>query len=269
MANMVRMIVFFLCALVVCSACTAHPAPAGRSGAQLPRQIIDLSPTITEDLPVRLWGRRALKDFGFTETTQFRLVQRSEPTYVSNAYWTLMNHAGPHVDAPNHLERGAAGADSYRLESLVGPIKLVDLRGAADQPIAVGELKSRGIQAGDVVIAFVGYVPPTNPEEIPAFRALSKEAAEYLTQIPIKAFATDALSVDSFREIYERMGKGMKGYETLAPVHHAFLTQGIPAVEQLTNVDALIGVAEAVFVGLPLKVKDADGAPMRAAAFVY
>jgi kynurenine formamidase len=39
--------------------------------------------------------------------------------------------------------------------------------------------------------------------------------------------------------------------------------------EQLVNVEALVGQDHAVFVGFPLKVKDGDGSPIRAAALVY
>jgi arylformamidase len=236
----------------------------------VPRQIIDLSPMITEDLPVRVWGQKALKDFGFSETTQFRLIQATDPLYVSNAYWTLMNHAGPHVDAPNHLERNAKGVDAYELTSLVGPIKLIDVRGTpTDQPIAITELDGRDIRLGDVVIMLTGYAAPGKSDEIPAYRALSKEAADYLAGIPVKAFGTDGLSVDSFQALYAAIGAGKKGYEALAPVHHALLTQGIATIEQLTNLEALVGVERAVFVGLPLKVRDGDASPIRAAAFVY
>jgi kynurenine formamidase len=108
----------------------------GNEAAPLPREVIDLSPTITEDLPVRIWGHRALNELGFLDSTEFRVLRGTDPVYYQNSYYTLMNHGGPHLDAPNHLERGEArGVDSYRLESLIGPIKLVDVRGpSADQP---------------------------------------------------------------------------------------------------------------------------------------
>ena len=217
---------------------------------------------------MRVWGQRALKDFGFGETTEFQLIKRSEPLYVSNAYWTLMNHARPHVDAPNHLQRNAGGVDGYDLARLVGPIKLIDARGSSiNETISVAEISGNDIQPGDVVIILTGYIAP-GPNEIPAFRVLSKEAAEYLAGIPIRAFATDALSADSFRDFYRRMEQGDNFiYEDL--VHHSFLSRGIPIIEQLVNVDALVGIQNAVFVGLPLKVKDGDASPIRAAAFVY
>ena len=46
---------------------------------------------------------------------------------VSNAYYTLFNHGGPHVDAPNHVGVGS-GLDSYPVESFAGPVKVFDVR---------------------------------------------------------------------------------------------------------------------------------------------
>jgi len=98
------------------------------------------------------------------------------------------------------------------------------------------------------------------PNELPKYRALSKDAAEYLARLPIKAFATSGLSVDFWLIV-------PRPYEQ--SVHQSFLSRRIPTIEQLQNVEALVGVQNAVFVGLPLKVKDGDGSPIRAAAFIY
>lgn len=85
----------------------------------------------------------------------------------------------------------------------------------------------------------------------------------------IRAFATTGMSVDSFRELGAKMQAGETGYAALLPVHHAFLSRGIPTLEQLVNVEAVAEEENALFVALPLKVGDGDGSPIRPAAFVY
>jgi arylformamidase len=244
----------------------------GRSdpSPRIPRKVIDLSTTITPDLPVRFWGHKALSDFGFSDTTEFRIIQRDKPLYVSNSYWTLFNHGGTHADAPNHLDRDAKGIDATPLESLVGPIRVLDFRShAKDKPIELSEIKTMTVHPGEIVILFVGYKPPSKPDEIPSFGYLSKEAAGYLAAVPVKAFGTDGLSVDSFQRIYDLMAQKAEGYPTFAPVHAAFLPRGIPVIEGLVNVEPLLGESNAIFVGFPLKVRDGDGSPIRAAALVY
>lgn len=217
----------------------------------LPIEVIDLSPTVTEDLPVRMWGHKQLSDLGFSDTTEFRHIEHNPPPfYFVNSYLTLFNHAGPHIDAPNHIARGARGIDEFPLGTFVGPLRLFDLRNKPkDQPLARVEFEGKNIRPGDIVIAFVGYMAPTTPDELPSFAFLGPEAAEYLANIPVRMFGTDAFGV--------------------GPAHPAFLSRDIPVVEQLVGLEQVVGKRSPVFVGFPLKIAGANGSPVRAAALIY
>lgn len=231
----------------------------------LPVEIVDLSPVITEDLPVRMFGHRALSLFGFSDRTEFRHVEGHTPMYYVNSYLTLFNHAGPHVDSPNHMAQGAKSIDTFPLVTFIGPMRLFDLRDRPrGQPLARTEFEGKGIRPGDVVVALVGYQPPSGPDDLPSFSYLSLEAAEYLASIPVRLFGTDALSVDG-----SSAAPGDTGYARVAPVHHAFLSRDIPVVEQLVNLDQLIGKRNPLFVGFPLKIANGNASPIRAAALVY
>jgi arylformamidase len=235
----------------------------------MPVEIIDLSLSITEDLPVRFWGHKVLKDFGFTDTTEFRHVVNEKPTYVRNSYLTLFNHGGSHIDGQNHLEQGAKGVDGFPLDKFVGPLRLLDFRSRPkDSLLSRADLEAQGIRPGDVVIAMVGYTPPTGVDDIPSFTSLSAEAAEYLASVPVRAFGTDALSVENFRRLYG-LSADVTGYARVAPVHYAFLSRGIPVIEGLVNLEQVVGKKPVVFVGFPLKIADGDASPVRATAFVY
>ena len=75
--------------------------------------------------------------------------------------------------------------------------------------------------------------------------------------LPIRAFGTDAFSVESLQD-------------TSAPsIHETLLTRGIPAYEQLRNVDQLLGQERMYFVGAPLNIEDGDGMLVRPMVFVY
>lgn len=236
----------------------------------LPSQIIDLSPTIDEDLPQKVWGKKMLKDFGFKESTKFTDVAIEDPLYVVDSYIELFNHGGAHLDAPNHLDKNAKSIDQYRLEQLVGKFKIFNASDKPkDEPVSIDEIRQMELDSSDIFIFYVKYSPPQTENDIPSYPYLSEEAAEYLSNISIKAFATDAFSVDNMARLYEKSGAGKKGYETLAPNHHSFLPKGIPVYEQLENVDKLLGLNNAIFVGLPLKIKGSNASPVRAVAFVY
>ncbi len=50
----------------------------------MPKCIVDLSPTITEDLPVRTVGSKFLTDFGYPERTTFEHKITEEPFYADS-----------------------------------------------------------------------------------------------------------------------------------------------------------------------------------------
>jgi len=261
----------FLSTILILSSCQTEQQLAGDdSWPPLPQKIIDLSPVITEDLPVRIWGHKLLSDFGFRDTNEFEYVITENPFYVMNSYWTLFNHGGAHLDAPNHMERGAKSIDEIPLDEMIGLARLLDFRSKPrDEAISLEEIRQTGIRAGEIAMLMVGYTPPGGDDELPSYSYLSQEAAEYLATLPVKAFATDAFSVESVARMYEAMAEGVTGYEGMAPLHRTFLTREIPVFEALENLEELVGLGDFVFVGFPLKVKGSDGSPIRAAALIY
>jgi arylformamidase len=236
----------------------------------MPRRIVDLSPTITEDLPVRIWGKKLLKDFGFREATKFEHIELQQPLYVQNSYLELFNHGGAHLDAPRHLAKDGKGVDAYDLNQLLGRARVLDFRQAPkDQPLSRAQFENQGIRAGDIVLVLVGYSPPASADQIPSYSYVSPEAAEYLAQMPVKAVGTDAWGIESAKRMYEQMAAKASGYEALAPVHHAFLSRGIPVFEELENLEALLTESNITFVGFPLKIQNGDASPVRAVALIY
>lgn len=236
----------------------------------LPQRIVDLSPTLGEDALLRQWGARVLQWLEVPGKTSFRKIVTDQPNlYVSNSVYELFNHVGAHLDPASHLLKGGLSADSYPLTRLLGPARVVDFRGKPrDDSITVDDLKDKGIKPGEIVILYTGYQPPTRDSDWPSYPYLSAEAAEWLAQLPVKAVATDMPSLGSFRRYPELIRRGKSPGE-IVPEHLAFLTREIPVIEGLTNLEPLVGEANVVFVGFPLKVKDADGGLVRAAALVY
>ena len=233
----------------------------------MPRKIIDLSPTITPDLPVKMFGTEVLNRMDFRHSLKWDHIVRRPPNtdwkaYVANSFLELPTHGGPHIDGPNHMIEDGPSVADYDLIQCVGPIKIIDVRDLpANEPVPVDRVKTREIVAGDIAVLLTGYVPPSRPGELPRFQFLSPEAATYLSNIPVKAFATDGWSVDSPPRDDRARG---------APyVHLAFLPKNIPCIEQLHNIEALVDEDDPIFVGLPLKIDQGNGSPIRAVAFVY
>lgn len=245
-------------------------APPGQFA--MPKRVVDLSLTLTEDSSLRYLGARWVQFVAaqFPVKTSFKKIVIEQPNfYVSNSIYELANHVGTHLDPANHCIKGALSADNYPLEKFIGRARVLDFRSKPrDTPITVDDLKGKRIRPGEIVIVFTGYQPPANDSEWPSYPYLSGEAAEWLAQLPIKAFASDMPSLGSIRRYPELMRTGKSPGEII-PEHMAFLTREIPNIEGLTNLEALLGEPNVVFVGFPLKVKDSDGGLMRAAALVY
>ena len=239
-----------------CSAAGGERAPAF-----VPTEMFDLGAVVTPDLPQRVWGKGFMKQMGFTRQNSFEVISWKFPVDAdtvsgSNGYYTLFNHGGPHVDAPNHMGAGG-GMDSYSVAAFSGPVKVFDASSypvGRSVPIAVFQGK---VNRGDVVLIFTRYTPPRTDDANPEVRTLTHEAAEYLAGLPVRAYGTDAFSVESLND-------------TKMPwIHHSFLSQGIPVYEQLFNVEKFLGRERMYFVGVPLNIKDGDGMMVRPVVFVY
>ncbi len=76
-------------------------------------------------------------------------------------------------------------------------------------------------------------------------------------------------SLGSVKRYFQLIEEGLTGSENICPEHYAFLSRDIPNIEGLANLESLVGAEEIVFIGFPLKIKDGNGAPLRAAALLY
>lgn len=171
------------------------------------------------------------------------------------------------MDAPNHMNLGA-GLDSYPINAFAGPLKVIDVSNfPLGRSVPLEEVRSHNIRPGDVVLIYTAYEPPETGDEIPHRIALTREAAEYLATLPVRAFGTDAFNVESNDN--PRPVQSDSAIERIAPNHYTFLSRGILIFEQLVNIDLLLDKANMYFVGQPLNIKDGDGMMVRPVALVF
>ena len=238
----------------------------------MPDQIIDLSPTITEDMPVRLMGATFFEMLGMDPTVEFKHYVGEPPLYYLDSYLTLFNHAGPHVDAPRHMIPNTAAVDEYDLKRFFGTAKVLDFSNrTGDKFVTLEEIKAFDIQKDDIVIFYCGYKVEQESGKMPHYTVPDKEAATYLAELPVRCYCTDGIAVDNMPMLVDMLNQGESELEEIAPVHYAFLTRGVPIIEGLQNLEAITGHKEVVFSGFPLKTtgKAGDAAPLRAVAMIY
>jgi len=213
------------------------------------RNIIDLSFTFESGFP----------NYPVLPRMEFRQIMKiGEHGSPSNVMLiTMPTHGGTHFDAPSHQVMGATSADRVPLERCIGDAVILDVSNKQDSDdllIKIEELipYADDIHEGDIIVIKTGCY--AHPEEFKRFRHLSIEAAQWLVDRKIAMLAVDTPSVDLNVPEGEQM-----------PVHQVILGNDIPIIEGLANLDK-ISKKRFQFVGLPLKIKDADGGPIRAIA---
>ena len=183
----------------------------------------------------------------------------------SNTKLTLATHVGTHVDAPYHFHAGGATVDNMPLQRYMGPALLLDLRKLAKEktPIAVSDLQQAGANPaalrGQIAVLFTAWAEHESggPQFYSEGPYLSTEGAEYLATCAVNAVAVD-FPIDKHPPTPRSTIRDF-------PVHRLLLGRGIPLIENLINLDKLLGRRFELW-ALPIKLKDGDGAATRAVA---
>jgi kynurenine formamidase len=237
-----------------------------------PTEVIDLGTQITEDINQQIAGKAFLSLNGTDRLNQFEVITWTVEigggsVSGSNSFYTLANHGGPHVDAPIHVGL-EGGVDSYSIGAFSGPLRVFDVSDYPDGfsvPRTVFE--GQGIEPGDVVMIYTNYQQPRDEESLPQTVTLTRGASEYLAGIPVRAFATDAFSIESLQDQAKVESSDLVAQ--VIPIHHSFLSRGIPVYEQLFNVKSLLDKERMFFVGVPANILNGDGMIVRPVVFVY
>lgn len=234
-----------------------------------PRKIVDLSPIITPDLNVRRLGVRALEFLATDGRIRTASVVPQQPRMAFGLdEIQMMSHSGAYLDAPARLIRGGEAPARIGLDKVFGRAHVIDLRWHnRHSPIQITDLELSPPQAGDIAILVIGYELPA-AEEWPRYAPLSEQAALWLVARGIKAIATDMPFLSRLDDVSDRLQRGQPP-EIVWAEYLPFFQNEIPVIAGLTRLEAIIKEPNVVFLGFPLALATANGAPMRAAALVY
>src|SRR5512139_856471 len=203
--------------------------------------IYDISLAISNDLPV------------WPGDTPIHLVrnsdmQRGELYTLSQLTSTV--HVGSHLDAPRHFVRDGHGVDQIDLDKLIGPCQVIHLP-------HVNSIDAAALARANLPANTKRLLIRTRNSEYWArgdntfhtdFVAIDPSGADWIIQHGIQLVGVDYLSVGAF--------------EGGIPTHEILLSNGVVPVEGLDL--SRIEPGEYQLICLPLKLKDCDGAPVRA-----
>ena len=211
----------------------------------------------------------------------FRLIiQHAEDTpggyyYASNRI-EMPEHGGTHLDAPIHFSRGKQTLDQIPIEHLVGGAVRIDVHAQCardrDYQVTVRDVEQWEATHGripdhSIVLVDTGFAKfwPDRKEYLGTelrgqtgvqalhFPGIHPDAAAWLVrERRVKAVGIDTASIDY-------------GQSTKFESHVAFLSQNVPVLENLAD---LQGLPEKNFdvIALPMKIAGGTGGPLRVIA---
>lgn len=158
---------------------------------------------------------------------------------------TTSTHIGTHVDAPFHFDNDGATIEALDINRYIGDATIIEVAGKDE--ISKSDLEAHSIKGTILLIKTTAATDKSVfPKEVPT---LTLEAVSYLAEKGIKLFGIDVPSVD------------LVNSKTL-DVHHVLHAHDIMIIESVVLDQVDPGLYE--FIALPLKVKGADGSPVRA-----
>lgn len=167
----------------------------------------------------------------------------------------LGSHTGTHMDAPSHLLRNGSSLDQLPVSQFYGRATVLDVS-QAGPVITVEFLQAHhsALYCADFVLFYTGWETRWGTDAYleDAFPVPDEAAARYLVSCGLKGVGTDAISID-------RISDGA------LPIHTILLKSGAVILENLC-LRKVRQRQDFLFIALPLKYENADGAPVRAIA---
>lgn len=165
---------------------------------------------------------------------------------------SMCTHVGTHIDAPAHIFENAKTIDAFALEKFVGAATVLDCSHMQRISKAFLQENEELLRGLDYILFYTGWQHKWNTDDyFDGFPTLTLQAAQWLTTLKtLQGIGLDAISVDAIDDHQ-------------LPNHKTLLSHDILIIENLNNIDKLIG-NRFVFSSVPLKIANADGSPVRA-----
>lgn len=229
-------------------------------------KIIDLTHPLSEEIPY--WPGESYIPF------RFETIATMEKDGVYSGFFAMPEHMGTHIDAPNHFEAGQASVDALRLQQLIAPAVVIDVRDQVeenpDYQLTVEDIENwedrhGRLPAGALVFMYSGWDSRWNDidayrnqglnDDVMHFPGFSVEAAEFLVnERDIRGIGIDTLSVDH-------------GPSKDFRVHHVTHGAGKYHVENAARLGQL-PPRGAIVVVAPIPIRGGSGGPGRVFALL-
>ncbi len=228
-------------------------------------KIVDLTYTLNEKS--NYWPGEKYKPF------KLETIATLEKDGVLSKAFSMPEHMGTHIDAPNHFEPNQPAVDQIDPKDLFAPGVVIDVRGpvAADSDyeltrdaVLEWERENDRIPVGAVVMLYTGWgrfwhTPARfQNKDVQGrlhFPGYSAEAARLLVrERKVRGLGIDTLSID-------------RGLSRDFAVHHIVNRAGRYGLENVANLDMLPAKGFLLVIA-PIKIEEGSGGPTRVMAIL-
>ena len=200
----------------------------------------DLTHTITEDILV--WPG--------TEPPELSEGSTFEKDGFRETRLELFSHVGTHMDAPAHMRRDRPELDELPIGSFVGSAWVLDARGLPEGG-EIGPEAVEPVAGSDFLLVCTGWDANWNTERyFGNYPVLSEAAVLRAAELGVKGIGLDTMGIDPMAALN-------------FPRHHIMFERSLVIIENLCGLGEIAGKC-LFFAALPIKYKNADGAPVRA-----
>jgi len=211
-------------------------------------KVIDLTHTIESNMPV----------FPGTEKPKLEIANTIEKDGFKETLLTMFSHTGTHMDSPAHIFEDGATLDSYDVEYLTGRGVVIDCSAKKKgQTITMEDVMpySQKIADSDYVLFRTGWDKYWGDEKYyDLFPYIDINVVRYLVESHVRGIGLDVISLDPMADVN-------------LSNHRLALGNNVLIIENLTNLDKIKN-EDFLLCLMPLKYKNADGAPIRAIAML-
>ena len=211
-------------------------------------KVIDLSHVIESAMPV----------YPGTEPPTFEPANTYEKDGFKETRISMFTHTGTHMDPPAHLFPDRTALDDFPVDQFIGKALVIDCTSLKDgEPITMAHLQPYGekVRRADFLLFHLGWDERWGTEA-------------YFGDYPC---IDDAVLDFIIEGIYKGIGFDVIGLDPIADTNltrhkKLFRSRDIVNIENLCNLGQC-GSDLFWFICFPLKLKDGDGSPVRAAAW--
>ena len=213
----------------------------------------------------------------------FKLESEFEGITEKGYYYTAKKfiapeHGGTHMDAPIHFAKDGKTVEQIPIEKLIAPSIMVDVSektlNNSNYQITIRDFedwqKVNGrIPENCIILLQTGYSKywPDRTK----YLGTSKKGAEALLELSFPGLHPEAASWMIKNHKINAVGIDTQsidyGMSTHFETHRILASSGIPFFENVTNLDKLPAKGSIV-IGLPMKIKNGSGAPLRLIAIL-